>query len=272
MAFYGKALRPIAPCNCIECLEQGILTLVVTFSSWYEQYQLGVVVNVFKNTCRWLFYALTFIYCILILSTLGYLAKLLIVGVIKALAPGHDGLGRGVGPEPEGALGQENPPEAGVTHPAETRLRGRLRPSLCLNLSYDWVEKRVNLGESLSVQLKMLFIKARVVICESLHCVPPHHLSLVSSDAEDKIGLQLLESREGRHLISSLAFSRHKYLTLPTYFFDPGAIAPCSAAQTVHGIEYISMFIVVVFRMKSRQMYWRLLTFTKESVESITNV
>ena len=57
-----------------------------------------------------------------IFCTLGYVGKLQIVGVIKALAPRHDGLGRGVGPEPELALGQENPSEAGITNPAETRL------------------------------------------------------------------------------------------------------------------------------------------------------
>ena len=61
---------------------------------------------------------------------------------------------------------------------------------------------------------------------------PPPSLASALSDAEDKIGLRV--SREGRHLISSLAFSRHKYLTLPTYLFDPGAIAPCSSVQTVH--------------------------------------
>lgn len=84
MAFHGEILRPIPPSNCIERLEQNILALVVTIHSWYEQYKLGVVVNGFVNTCI----SISFLYLhFCSLYTLRKLIKILIVSVVKALAP-----------------------------------------------------------------------------------------------------------------------------------------------------------------------------------------
>ena len=76
-------LRPIPPSNCIECLEEKILALVITTHSWYEQNKLEIVVNGFKNTYEISLYILLF--CLS--YTLGKLIKIPIVGVIKALAP-----------------------------------------------------------------------------------------------------------------------------------------------------------------------------------------